>query len=303
MRLVSYSKGEKESIGVELTEGVLDLPSAAAHFGIEHRVHGYSFPIAMIDLLRWPDGIATVTGLLYTYKRTPSDERPQILQKDELRLLAPITRPGKIIGLGLNYRDHAEETGADVPEFPPIFAKFSSSVSNPNDEIPIPRVTRKLDWEIELGVVIGRICKEVSVNEALKYVAGYTIVNDVSARDLQKDNGQWTHGKSLDGLCPMGPCIVTADELGAASDLKLQTRINGVIKQDSSTSHLLHGVPQVVSYLSGSFTLEPGDVISTGTPSGVGFVRDPPEFLQDGDEMELYVEGIGYLRNRIVATR
>ncbi len=303
MRLVSYSKGEKKSIGAELAEGVLDLPSAAAHFSVEHRVHGYSFPITMIDLLQWTDGIATVAELIETYKQTPSDQRPPLLRKDELRLLAPIPRPGKIIGLGLNYRDHAEETGASVPEFPAVFAKFPSSVSNPNDEIPIPRVTRKLDWEVELGVVIGRICKEVSVGEALKYVAGYTIVNDVSARDLQKDNGQWIHGKSLDGLCPMGPCIVTTDELGDASGLKLQTRINGVIKQDSSTSHLLHNVPKVVSYLSESFTLEPGDLISTGTPSGVGFVRDPPEFLHDGDDMELYVEGIGYLRNRIVATR
>jgi 2-keto-4-pentenoate hydratase/2-oxohepta-3-ene-1,7-dioic acid hydratase in catechol pathway len=301
MRLVSYSKGDKKSIGAELPEGVLDFPEAAAHFGIEHRVHGYSFPVAMIDLLRWTDGIETVRGLLESYKQTVSDRLPELLLKDELRFMAPIPRPGKIIGLGLNYRDHAEETGEIVPKFPQVFAKFPSSVTNPDNDIPIPKVTRNLDWEVELGVVIGKICKEVSENKALKYVAGYTIINDVSARDLQKGDGQWIRGKSLDGLCPMGPCIVTTDELGDASNLKLQTRINGVIKQDSSTSHLLHNVPQIVSYLSQSFTLEPGDVITTGTPSGVGFVRDPPEFLQDGDEMELYVEGIGYLRNRIVA--
>ncbi|MFX1266065.1 MAG: fumarylacetoacetate hydrolase family protein [Promethearchaeota archaeon] len=303
MHLVSYSKDDKKSIGVELPGGLLDLPSAAAHFGVEHRVHGYSFPVAMIDLLRWTDGIETVKQLLDTYSQTPPEKRPELVPKDELSLVAPIPRPGKIIGLGLNYRNHAEETGESVPEFPPIFAKFPSSVTNPDDDIPIPRVTRRLDWEVELGVVIGRTCKEVSVNEALAYVAGYTIINDVSARDLQKDDGQWIRGKSLDGLCPMGPCIVTTDELGDASNLKLQTRINGVLKQDSSTSYLLHNVPQVVSYLSQSFTLEPGDVITTGTPSGVGFVRDPPEYLQDGDEMELYIEGIGYLRNTIVARK
>ncbi|MFX1415728.1 MAG: fumarylacetoacetate hydrolase family protein [Promethearchaeota archaeon] len=301
MRLVTYSKDDKKSIGVKLAQGILGLPSAAAHFGIEHRVHGYSFPVSMVDLLRWTDGIDTVTKLLETYMRTPGDERPELLWRDELRLLAPIPRPGKIIGLGLNYKDHAEETGETVPEFPPIFAKFPSSVANPDDDIPIPTVTSKLDWEVELGVVIGRICKEVSGNEALEYVAGYTIINDLSARDLQKGDGQWIRGKSLDGLCPMGPCIVTTDELADASDLKLQTRVNGVLKQDSSTSYLLHSIPQIVSYLSQSFTLEPGDVITTGTPSGVGFARNPPEFLHDGDEMELYVEGIGFLRNRIVA--
>jgi acylpyruvate hydrolase len=301
MRLVTYFKDEKTSIGAELLEGVLDLPLAAAHFGIEHHVHEYSFPVAMVDLLKWKDGISAVGELLEAYKQSAPDERPELIPEEELRFMAPISRPGKIIGLGLNYRDHAEETGESVPEFPPIFAKFSSSVTNPDDEIPIPKVTSKLDWEVELGVVIGRTCKEVPEKEALKYVAGYTIINDVSARDLQKGDGQWIRGKSLDGLCPMGPCIVTTDELGDASNLRLQTKINGVIKQDSSTSYLLHNVPQVVSYLSQSFTLESGDVITTGTPSGVGFARDPPEFLQDGDEMELFVEGIGYLRNRIAA--
>ncbi|MHA2433423.1 MAG: fumarylacetoacetate hydrolase family protein, partial [Candidatus Thorarchaeota archaeon] len=200
MRLVTYFKDEKTSIGAELLEGVLDLPLAAAHFGIEHHVHEYSFPVAMVDLLKWKDGISAVGELLEAYKQSAPDERPELIPEEELRFMAPISRPGKIIGLGLNYRDHAEETGESVPEFPPIFAKFSSSVTNPDDEIPIPKVTSKLDWEVELGVVIGRTCKEVPEKEALKYVAGYTIINDVSARDLQKGDGQWIRGKSLDGL-------------------------------------------------------------------------------------------------------
>ncbi|MFQ5832623.1 MAG: fumarylacetoacetate hydrolase family protein [Candidatus Thorarchaeota archaeon] len=303
MRLITYSKDDKTSIGVELTDGVLDIPNAAHHFGIEHQVDGLRFPVRMIDLLKWDAGTATVMEIVETYLKSSSDSRPELLAKEEISLKAPIARPGKIIGLGLNYRDHAEETGVSVPDFPPIFAKFSSSVTDPDSEIPIPKVTKKLDWEVELGVVIGKTCKEVSEEKAMEYVAGYTIVNDVSARDLQRTDAQWIRGKSLDGLCPMGPCIVTTEELGEASDLALQTRVNGVLKQDSSTSYLLHKVPQIVSYLSMSFTLEPGDVITTGTPSGVGFVRDPPEYLQVGDEMELYIEGIGHLRNRIVAAK
>ena len=176
MRLASYSKDDRKSIGVELPDGVLDIPSAAAQFGIEHEVHGYNFPVTMIDLLRWVDGIVTVRGLLESYLQSPSDERPELLRIDELRFMAPISRPGKIIGLGLNYRDHAEETGESVPEFPQVFAKFPSSVTNPDDDIPIPKVTKKLDWEVELGIVIGRMCKEVSANEALNYLAGYTFL-------------------------------------------------------------------------------------------------------------------------------
>ncbi|MFW9800593.1 MAG: fumarylacetoacetate hydrolase family protein [Candidatus Thorarchaeota archaeon] len=303
MRLITYSKDDKTSIGVELRNGVLDIPHSADHFEIEHQVDDPRFPARMIDLLKWNAGIATVMEIIEIHMESPADSRPQVLAREEIDLKAPIARPGKIIGLGLNYRDHAEETGVSVPDFPPIFAKFSSSVADPDTEIPIPKVTKKLDWEVELGVVIGETCKEVSEEKAIEYVAGYTIVNDLSARDLQRSDAQWIRGKSLDGLCPMGPCIVTTDELGEASNLTLQTRVNGVLKQDSSTSHLLHNVPQIVSYLSQSFTLEPGDVITTGTPSGVGFARDPPEYLQDGDEMELYIEGIGHLRNRIVASK
>jgi len=204
------------------------------------------------------------------------------------------------MALGKNYLDHVEETGSEVPAFPVVFAKFPSSVIGPDDSIQIPEVSSKIDWEVELGVVIGKACKNVSEKKALDFVAGYTVINDVSARDLQLDDGQWVRAKSLDGFCPMGPCIVTQDELGDASNLKMHTKVNGALKQDSSTSKMMFSVPKIVSYLSNSFTLEPGDVIATGTPSGVGFVRNPPEFLKPGDKVELYIEKIGYLRNKII---
>ena len=218
--------------------------------------------------------------------------RPHVLD-------APLSRPGKIVALGKNYLDHVEETDSEVPEFPIIFAKFPSSVVGPDDYISIPEVSSKIDWEVELGVVIGKTCKSVSEKKSLDFVAGYTVINDISARDLQMNDGQWVRSKSLDGFCPMGPCIVTQDELGDASNLKMHTKVNGVVKQESSTSKLIFKVPKIVSYLSNSFTLEPGDVIATGTPSGVGSARNPPEFLKNGDKVEVYIEKIGYLRNKI----
>ncbi|NHI84314.1 MAG: FAA hydrolase family protein [Candidatus Thorarchaeota archaeon] len=296
MRLVTYSQKKATSIALEIEGELLDIPKAASELGMKDML-----PSQMIDLLRWEHGLSVVAEILDRYEGRNPDERPRMYSMDSLSILAPIARPGKIIGLGLNYKDHIEETGRDIPGFPEIFAKFSSSVTSPNQGIPIPKVTKKLDWEIELGVVIGKICKEVVEDDVLDYIAGYTIINDLSARDLQREGTQWVHGKSLDGLCPMGPCIVTVDELDDASGLTMQTRVNGVLKQDSSTSSLRYGVRQVVSFLSKSFTLEPGDVIATGTPSGVGFARTPPEFLKPGDTVELFIEGIGYLRNKIVA--
>jgi acylpyruvate hydrolase len=288
------------SIGVEVDSGILDIPDAASHFGRKYHVRGHSFPATMMDLLQWESGIEVVRQIVTRYKKTPEGERIMTLPLKSVTLDAPISRPGKVVALGKNYLDHIVETGSDIPEQPVVFAKFSSSIIGPDEPISMPEVSSKLDWEVELGVVISKTCRNVSEKKALDYVAGYTIINDVSARDLQMGDGQWVRSKSLDGFCPMGPCIVTQDELGAASKLKMHTKVNGVIKQASSTSEMIFKVPNIVSYLSKSFTLEPGDVIATGTPSGVGFVRDPPEYLKVGDQMELYIEKIGYLRNKIV---
>ncbi|MGV9168685.1 MAG: fumarylacetoacetate hydrolase family protein [Promethearchaeia archaeon] len=297
---MSYSHNGVSSIGLELDAGILDLPEIASRFGGKYQLTEKDFPRDMMKLFQSESGIGIIGELKKKYNELSEDEKPNLISRDHINLKAPIQRPGKIVALGLNYKDHIQETGRTVPDFPVIFAKFPSSVANPNEEIPIPQMTGHLDWEVELGVIIGKNCKNVTEDDALDYVAGYTIINDLSARDLQHDDGQWVRGKSLDGLCPMGPCIVTVDELGSADDLKMYTKVNGVTKQDSTTANLLFGVHEIVSYLSKFFTLEPGDVIATGTPSGVGFARDPPEFLCPGDEMELYIEGIGTLTNKIV---
>ena len=299
MRLVTYSRMGVPSIGVEIEDGILDIPDAASHYGRKYHVRGHSFPSTMLDLLQWPSGIEVVRQIVERYHETPEGERLMTYPMGSVTLEAPISRPGKIVALGKNYLDHVEETGSDVPEFPVIFTKFTSSVIGPDDPIIIPKVSSKIDWEVELGVVIGKSCKDVSEEQSLDYIAGYTVINDVSARDLQMNDGQWIRGKSLDTFCPMGPCIVTQDELGDASGLKMYTKVNGEIKQDSSTSSLMYNVRQIISFLSKSFILEAGDVIATGTPSGVGFVREPPEFLTPGDMVELHIEKIGYLRNPV----
>ncbi|KXH76306.1 MAG: hypothetical protein AM326_07310 [Candidatus Thorarchaeota archaeon SMTZ-45] len=300
MRLVTYSRLGVPSIGVELESGILDIPDSASHFGRKYHVRGHSFPTTMMDLLNWESGVDVVRQIVQRYKKTPIGERIMTRPLSSVTLEAPISRPGKIVALGKNYLDHVEETGSDVPEFPVVFAKFPSSVIGPDDPVPIPEVSSMIDWEVELGVVIGKTCRNISEKKSLDFVAGYTIINDVSARDLQLNDGQWVRAKSLDGFCPMGPCIVTQDELGDASKLKMHTKVNGVIKQESSTSNMMFNVRKIVSYLSKSFTLEPGDIIATGTPSGVGFVRNPPEFLKPGDKVELFIEKIGYLRNKVI---
>ncbi len=299
-RLVTYAMADRKSIGIQLEGGVLDLPELASLLNVIHPVRGESFPTVMNELLEWDQGLDAVREMLYGYTALPDGGRPSLLPHDALTIKAPIERPGKVVALGLNYRDHVEETGREIPDFPVIFAKFSSSVVGPDAPIPLPRVSQKIDWEVELGVVIGKRCKDTSKDDALEHVAGYTVLNDVSARDLQRSDGQWVRAKSLDAFCPMGPAIVTCDELGDGSGLDLWTKINGRVKQSSNTSNLLYGVTDIIQYLSASFTLEPGDVVATGTPAGVGDARDSPEYLREGDVMELHIEGIGTLRNHIV---
>jgi acylpyruvate hydrolase len=303
MRLLTYSRLGVPSIGVEVEGGILDIPDAARNFESTYLMNGQRFPTTMKDLLAWESGIDAVRSIVKKFEQLQVLERPLVFPAHSIKILAPISRPGKIVALGLNYMEHIEETGRETPGFPVIFAKFPSCIVNPDDVIPMPRVSDMLDWEVELAIVIGKTCKYVDEDSALDYVAGYTIINDVSARDLQRGDGQWIRGKSLDGSGPLGPRIVTVDELGDGSGLTMQTKINGVIKQDSNTSLLRYGVRQIISHLSQSFTLEPGDIIATGTPSGVGFARDPPEYLKPGDEMELYIEKIGYLRNRIIPSQ
>ena len=217
------------------------------------------------------------------------------------RLLAPL-RPRKIVAVGLNFLDHIRETGLERPTSPLLFAKFPSSVIGPGDEICIDTaITERVDWEVELAVVIGSTARNVEPEHALDRVFGYSVANDVSARDVQFADGQWIRGKSLDTFCPLGPAVVTAEEIRNPQDLGMSTRVNGDLMQDSRTSEMLFGVADIIAFCSRSFTLEPGDVILTGTPWGCGEFMDPRRSLAAGDVVTCAIEGIGVLENRVVA--
>jgi len=212
----------------------------------------------------------------------------------------PIERPGKIVCVGLNYRDHAEEQGVELPSEPLLFAKWPTSLIGPGEPIVVPPIVTKCDYEAELGVVIGERVKAVSKENALEAVQGYLCANDVSARDLQFSDGQWTRGKSPDTFCPVGP-MVSRDEITDPHDLTIRAIVSGELLQDSTTANLIFGVDEVISYVSQTTTLEPGDLILTGTPAGVGVFRDPQRLLRPGDEVTIEIERIGSLTNPVVA--
>jgi 2-keto-4-pentenoate hydratase/2-oxohepta-3-ene-1,7-dioic acid hydratase in catechol pathway len=213
----------------------------------------------------------------------------------------PIERPQKIICVGLNYRDHAEEQGVDLPERPLLFAKWPNTLIGPGDEIVLPAISEKVDYEAELGVVIGATTRGVSVENALEAVRGYLCANDVSGRDLQFSDGQWVRGKSLDTFCPVGPRLVPAAEVSDPQALGIRAILNGEVMQDSTTANMVFGVAEIVSFASQAITLEPGDLILTGTPAGVGIFRDPQRLLREGDEITIEIDGLGALTNPVVA--
>ena len=212
-----------------------------------------------------------------------------------------IDAPRKIICVGLNYREHATEGGRDAPEQPLLFGKFANALLEPGEPIVLPREETHVDSEAELAVVIGRGGRRIAAAQALDHVAGYTVANDVSARTLQRADGQWLRAKGFDTFCPLLPAIVSVDELGDGSGLRVVQRLNGATLQDGTTSDLIHGVAALVAHASGAFTLEPGDLILTGTPAGVGVFRDPPVAMKHGDVVEVEVERIGVLANPVVA--
>ncbi|MEW2165661.1 fumarylacetoacetate hydrolase family protein [Streptomyces sp. NPDC007084] len=219
---------------------------------------------------------------------------------DDVELLSPLAAPQKIVCIGLNYADHIRETGLATPKVPLSFVKTAHCLTGPTAPVRIPRgATEQLDWEAELAVVIGRTARHVPAEHAADHVFGYTVANDVSARDAQFSDVQWFRGKNFDAFCPLGPWIVTADEVPRPQDLAIGARVNGAVVQDSSTKEMIFGIAETIAYLSRFMTLYPGDVIATGTPHGVGMGRDPQLWLRDGDVVEVEVEGIGVLRNQI----
>lgn len=247
------------------------------------------------ELLEESDGLARAAGAMAEAWR----KGPFVVGN----LLAPIRRPGKVICIGLNYRDHARETGASIPAEPVVFNKFPEAVANPGQAIELPPVSTQVDFEAELVVVVGKTGKRIPQAKAWEHVAGYCIGNDVSARDWQKGKpgGQWLLGKTPDTFAPIGPYLVTADEVGDPHALSVTLKLNGIVMQAGNTADLIFGVDVLVAYVSQITTLRPGDLIFTGTPAGVGMARTPPVFLKPGDSVEVAIEGLGQLTNPVVA--
>lgn len=299
MKLFRFEVGDRPRLGVEKNGVLYDAA------GLYEREGEYCPDVVTRADLK---SISAAPQSIVVYvremmKSLPADETPDgrtSFNPARAHYLAPIGRPGKVICVGLNYRDHCEEQHIDIPTSPVLFAKATTAVCGHGAMVQKPTTTEKMDYEGELAVVIGRGGKCIPRDRALEHVFGYTIVNDITARDLQKSDGQWYRAKSQDGFCPMGPCVVTADEIPDPQNLTITTRVNGEIRQQSNTKHMVFGVADLISIISEGMTLESGDVISTGTPGGVGVYLKPPQFLKPGDVTEIEIDGLGLLRTRIV---
>lgn len=314
MRLVTYQHEGQARTGALLEKYVVDLNrayrAALHHLGNvnELAVADLRLPIDMVSLLNGGEASLSAAGRAVTFvqeRLTAGDmtlgTQGILYSTDHVVLLAPVLRPSKIVCLGLNYRAHAAETGMAEPEYPVLFHKVVGSLVGQGQPIVIPRISDKVDYEAELAVIIGKRGKYIAEEEAFTYVAGYTIANDVSARDLQMRTAQWTSGKMLDSFAPLGPTLVTRDEVSNPDALRLKTTLNGAVVQDSTTADMIFHVPFIISYISQIATLEPGDVIMTGTPSGVGMSRNPQIYMKAGDSVSIEIEHLGVLTNPVVA--
>jgi 2-keto-4-pentenoate hydratase/2-oxohepta-3-ene-1,7-dioic acid hydratase in catechol pathway len=293
MRLVSYlRKDVGKRIGALTQNGVVDLQAASQIAGINEE----TFADAISFLA------AGQPALVDAQKLVREAPKASVIALESVRLLPPVPRPGKIVAVGLNYLDHSMESGAaQAPKSPILFAKFPNSIAGPEDEIVIPTGNPNVDYEAELAVVIGQAAKGVTAEKALEYVAGYMPLNDVSAREWQFGDRQWVRGKSCDTFCPTGPWLTTREEVADPHSLAISARVNGETRQNSNTSKMIFRIPQLIAFITASITLEPGDIIATGTPEGVGAFRKPPVFLKPGDVVEVEIEGFGVLRNAVVA--
>lgn len=293
MRLVTYTGNDGAMrLGAFTEKGVIDLRKAAQIAGIPEE--NFTDMTSFLAV-----GESAMTAARKLVEAEPHDMAVPLA---EVRLRAPIPRPGKIVAIGLNYKDHLMESGGkELPKCPIIFAKFPNSISGPGDAIVIPAGDHQVDYEAELAVVIGRKGKGIRAEKAQDYIAGYMPLNDVSARTWQFADKQWVRGKSCDTFCPIGPYLTTEEDIPDPHALAICARVNGTMLQDSSTSKLIFGIPQLVEFISASITLEPGDIIATGTPEGVGVFRTPPIFLKPGDVVEIEVQGLGVLRNPVTA--
>jgi 2-keto-4-pentenoate hydratase/2-oxohepta-3-ene-1,7-dioic acid hydratase in catechol pathway len=271
MKLVTYETGRGARAGVLTATGVIDAGEGGV--GALLRAGG-------VEAARQLDG--------------------PVLPLGEVRLLPPVTDPGKIVCLGLNYRTHAEEAGLEAPVVPTFFAKWANALAAPGADVPLPSYSEKVDYEAEVAFVIGRRCRDVPEDDAVSVIAGYTLLNDLSARDYQFKTPQWGPGKVFDGSAPCGPALVTPDEAGSPDAIEIALTLNGEQMQSASTADLIHSIPAVVAYLSKLMTLEPGDLVSTGTPAGVGSVRTPRVWLKPGDEIVVSSPQLGRLETRVI---
>ncbi|HET9590152.1 MAG TPA: fumarylacetoacetate hydrolase family protein [Anaerolineales bacterium] len=295
MRLVTYESDKRWHAGVIVDNQVVDATTTAIEAGLKFQDDWISNrQILRLD----PDQQSHFERAAFEIADSPPSKL-DVFPLEDAALGPPIPDPDKIICLGLNYRRHAEEAGLPIPEVPSLFAKYRNSLTGPASPIILPGVSEQVDYEAELAVVIGRRCKNITSTQALAYVAGYMALNDVSARDVQMRTGQWLAGKAIDSFAPCGPALVI-DEIGDPQSLDISTRVNGQTLQQANTSDMIFSVAETISFLSQLMTLEPGDIIATGTPEGVGFKRNPPIFLHAGDVVEVEVEDIGILRNPVV---
>lgn len=292
MRIARYVHQGTESYGVVQVNGrIVDLPELA-------KIRRKTVPSTIDGLVS--QGSAAENLVKDILDGAPKSQKKFILEKNAIKLKAPVIAPPKIICLGLNYKDHAEEAEAALPDEPVIFIKPRTAIISPEEPVRKPCFVRKLDYEVELAAIMGKTGKNVPASKAHEYIFGYTVFNDISARDIQFKDGQWTRGKSFDTFAPFGPCITTSDQIGDPNNLHLWTRVNGETRQNSSTKNMLFNVYEIVHHLSRVMTLEPCDIITTGTPAGVAaFMKPVPRFLEPGDIVEVEAENIGTLRNPI----
>lgn len=304
MKLVTFQYEDKQSIGayidgdrvIDLHESYKQMLRTEGKTRIEEKAQAY-VPSTMEDFLRGgEDSMEAARGVVdYVLKH----EGGTVYERKQVKLLAPLHQPEKIICVGHNYREHILEMGREIPEYPVVFAKFANTIIGPEDDIPFYPISEQLDYEAEFVFVVGKEAKNVKEEDALDYVAGYSIANDVTYRDIQRRTLEWLQGKSVDGSAPIGPWIVTSDELQDPSGLAVTLKVNGEVRQQTNTENLVFTVPKLVAFLSNLMTLKPGDIILTGTPGGVGVAMDPPRFLTEGDVVTIDIDQVGTLENKV----
>lgn len=305
MKIITFVENGRERLGALAGETVVDLNRATEEaLKAEGKIRAEKIADAYVPqdtkgFLEGGEESFAYAKKAVDYALSGKSDIQLTYEKSAVKVGAPITNPGKIICVGHNYREHILEMGRELPPNPVIFAKYANTLIGPEEDIPFYPISKELDYEAEFTFVIGKRAKNVSEEEALDYVAGYTITNDVTYRDIQRRTLQWLQGKTVDGTAPMGPYLITTDELPDASNLEVVLTVNGEERQRSNTKNLVFTVQKMVAFLSNLMTLEPGDVVLTGTPGGVGFARDPQVFLQDGDVVKVEIDKIGYIENKV----